>query len=177
MLESHQHEADLDGGRGASQGLTLRNATADDAETVCAFIRDLAAFANAPNAVHNSPENLRRQMQSPQPPFECVLAEVDGRPVGFALYFTTYGTWSGRASLWLEDLFVRPDERGRGVGTALLREVGRRAATRGCARLDFSVLDWNESAAAFYQRLGGRRLDDARIFRFDNDALARLGTP
>lgn len=170
-------ESDPERGREDSQGLTLRDAVAEDAETVHAFVRELADFVNAPHAVHNTPENLRRQMQSPRPPFECVLAEIGGRPVGFALYFTTYGSWSGRASLWLEDLFVREEARGRGVGTALLREVGRRAASRGCARLEFSVLDWNEPAIAFYRRLGGRRLDDLRIFRFDGEALAGLGAP
>jgi GNAT superfamily N-acetyltransferase len=162
-------------GHGIANGLTLRDAVPDDAETVHGFIRDLSAFVKAPEAVRNTPANLGTQLQSPRPPFECVLAETGGPPVGFALYFTTYGTWSGRPGLWLEDLFVREDARGRGVGTALLREVGRRAMSRGCVRLDFSVLDWDEAAIAFYQRLGGRRLDDARIFRFDDEALARLG--
>lgn len=157
--------------------LTLRDAVPADAETVHAFIQGLAAFVGEPDAVTNSTANVRMHMESARPPFECVLAELDGRAVGFAVCFPTYGTWSGRSGLWLEDLFVTEDARGRGIGEALLREAARRAVSRGCDRLDFSVLDRNETAAAFYLHRGARRLDDARTFRFDDEALARLGAP
>jgi GNAT superfamily N-acetyltransferase len=129
-------------------------------------------------------------MRAERPLFECLLAERgDGssgaaadastgskRPVvGFALFFTTYSTWRGRPGLWLEDLFVREEERGRGVGAALLRAVGRVAVERGCGRFEFSVLDWNAPAIGFYRSLGAVAMTEWTNFRFAGDALLRLG--
>lgn len=167
----------------------IRRATAEDASTIHELIRALAAYEREPDAVRATPESLAAQMRSERPPFECLLAERDGTgrggavaasgdppgALGFALFFTSYSTWRGRPGIWLEDLFVREEERGRGVGGALLRAVGRLAIARGCARLEFSVLDWNEPAIGFYRSLGAVPMSEWTIFRFDGEALARLG--
>jgi GNAT superfamily N-acetyltransferase len=172
--------------------LSIRRAAPEDAPTIHELIRALAAYEREPDAVRATPESLAEQMRWDRPPFECLLAERRGDrggggevgggggdlavgAVGFALFFTSYSTWRGRPGVWLEDLFVREEERGRGAGAALLRAVGRIAVKRGCARLEFSVLDWNEPAIGFYKSLGALPMDAWTIFRFDGDALARLG--
>lgn len=159
--------------------VTLRRATPDDASTIHELIRALAAYEREPDAVRATPESLAAQMRSERPPFECLLAErADrgaARAVGFALFFTTYSTWRGRPGLWLEDLFVREEERGRGAGGALLRALGALAVERGCGRLEFSVLDWNEPAIGFYRSLGAAPMDAWTTFRFEGESLERLG--
>jgi GNAT superfamily N-acetyltransferase len=162
--------------------VTIRRATPADAAAVHELIRALAAYEREPDAVRATPASLAEQMRSERPPFECLLAEETGGPagpapraVGFALFFTSYSTWRGRPGIWLEDLFVREEARGRGVGAALLRAVGRLAAERGCARLEFSVLDWNEPAIGFYRSLGAVPMDEWTVFRFADEALRRLG--
>jgi GNAT superfamily N-acetyltransferase len=154
----------------------LRRATADDAPVLHELIRALAAYEREPDAVEATPASLAAQMRQERPPFECLLAERDGRAVGLALFFQTYSTWRGRPGLWLEDLFVREEERGRGTGARLLAAVGAEAVRRGGARLEFSVLDWNEPSIGFYKALGAVPLDAWTVFRFEGDALARLAT-
>jgi GNAT superfamily N-acetyltransferase len=157
------------------RAVTIRPAVPGDAGTVLALIRALAAYEREPDAVEATEAALRAQMASARPPFECLLAERAGRAVGFALFFQNYSTWRGLPGLWLEDLFVLPEERGRGVGGGLLRAVGRTAVERGCARLEFAVLDWNEPALGFYRALGARAMTDWTVHRFEGEALARLG--
>lgn len=159
--------------------VTLRRATPDDASTIHELIRALAAYEREPDAVRATPESLAAQMRSERPPFECLLAERTdrgaARAVGFALFFATFSTWRGRPGLWLEDLFVREEERGRGAGGALLRALGALAVERGCGRLEFSVLDWNEPAIGFYRSLGAAPMDAWTTFRFEGESLERLG--
>jgi len=154
---------------------TLRPATADDAPVILAFIRALAEYEREPGAVEVDEATLAAQLREPSPPFECLLAELDGRAVGFALFFPTYSTWRGRRGIWLEDLFVLPEARRRGVGRALLGRVAAIARGRGCARLEWSVLDWNQLAIDFYLGLGAALMTDWTICRVSDTALERLG--
>ena len=155
--------------------LEIRTATAADAETILQFVRALAEYARQPEAVQVDAKTLRAQLEAAQPPFECLLAEIDGLPVGFALFFHSYSTWRGKRGVWLEDLYVLPDARGRGVGAALLGSVARIAHERDCARLEWSVLDWNEPAIRFYRKLGADVLGELRICRLTDTGLAQLG--
>lgn len=160
----------------STAALKLRFATAEDAATIHAFIVELAVYEREPDAVEATPESLRAQLASERPPFECLLAEENGEPVGMALFFTSFSTWRGRPGLYLEDLFVPERFRGRGIGAALLRELARLTVERGGARLEWAVLDWNEPALAFYRRLGARPLDEWITHRLDGAALEALGS-
>lgn len=146
--------------------ITLRAADPDDAATVHRFICELAEYEREPDAVQVTPARLEEQLASTRCPFECLIAEVDGEPAGFALWFQTYSTWRGRPGLWLEDLYVTPDRRGIGVGAALFDELRRVARVRGYARLELGVLDWNEPAIGFYRARGGRPLEGWTYYRF-----------
>lgn len=117
---------------------------------------------------------LHEALFGAQPLARAVLAEADGAVAGFALFFTSFSTWTGRAGLYLEDLFVRPEARGRGVGRALLRHLAREAVRLGCARLEWSVLDWNRPAIDFYQSLGAVPIDQWTRYRLKGEALAAL---
>jgi GNAT superfamily N-acetyltransferase len=152
----------------------IRPAGPDDAETIHGFILGLAVYERAPDAVEVTPADLRAQLASPRPPFECLLAIDRGRPVGFALFFQTYSTWRGKTGLHLEDLFVPEPERRRGVGSALLRRLARVAVERGCARLEWAVLDWNTPAIDFYRSLGAEALDEWTTHRLHGPALVAL---
>ncbi|MCB9830893.1 MAG: GNAT family N-acetyltransferase [Planctomycetes bacterium] len=157
-----------------SRGL-IRRAGPDDAETIFAFVVALATYEREPDAVATTAAILREQLTAEPAPFECLLIEEDGRAQGFALYFHNYSTWRGRPGLYLEDLFVLPEARGRGHGLALLEELGRIAVDRGCGRMEWACLEWNQPAKDFYAALGARPLHDWRVWRLDGDALARLG--
>ncbi len=148
--------------------LTIRFAAPSDAATILSFIRGLAEYEREPDAVQVTAAEIRAQMESRDPPFECVLAEYEGEPVGFALFFRNYSTWTGRCGLYLEDLFVREEYRGRAIGGALMRRLGQIAVERGWARMDWSVLDWNTNAQSFYRRHGGYPLDQWTGWRIDN---------
>jgi GNAT superfamily N-acetyltransferase len=148
--------------------------TLDDARAIHRFVCELAAYEREPDAVQATPESLLEQLRGDRPPFECLLAEEDGAPVGFALYFHNYSTWRGRPGLYVEDVYVPEPLRGRGIGRALFRELGRRALARGCERLELAVLEWNRPSIDFYERLGAAPLDEWRLFRFDGEALERL---
>jgi GNAT superfamily N-acetyltransferase len=143
----------------------IRFAGADDATTIFEFIRRLAEYEREPDAVKVDAATLASQLGSPSPPFECLLAEEDGRALGFALFFHTYSTWRGLRGLWLEDLFVIPECRRMGVGRSLLDRVLSIARERGCGRLEWSVLDWNTPAIAFYRAFGAALLEEWRICR------------
>jgi GNAT superfamily N-acetyltransferase len=153
---------------------TVRAATAADAGAIHSFISELAAFERAPRAVENTPANIAAQLSSDEPPFACLIAEAEGGPVGFALYFFNYSTWTGRPGLYVEDLYVSPAARGRGAGKALLLAMADVARERGCGRMEWSVLDWNERAIDFYRAFGARPMDEWTTFRMDRAALERL---
>ena len=152
----------------------IRFATPEDAETIHQLVVDLAVYEKEPDAVEATPESLRAQLEAAPPPFECLLLEAEGQTHGMALFFHNYSTWRGKRGLYLEDLFVRPEARGRGYGLALLRRLASIAVERECARMEWAVLDWNEPAIEFYRKLGARPLSEWIINRLTNDALEAL---
>ena len=131
---------------------TVRPATPQDAAIIRGFILELAIYEKEPDAVKVTVEELAEQLASDRPPFEALIAELDGIPVGFALFFQSYSTWEGKAGLYLEDLYVSPEHRGNKIGTALFRQLSQIALDRGYARIDWQVLDWNEPALRFYEK-------------------------
>jgi len=154
--------------------LTLRRAEARDVPEILALIRELAEFERAPHEVIATEADLLRDGFSGAPRFFVELATSDGEVAGFALWFFNYSTWQGRPGLYLEDLFVRPRFRGRGIGKALLVHLARTAATERCGRFQWQVLDWNAPAIAFYASLGAKALDEWVTMRVSGDALRRL---
>jgi len=164
------------------QRARLRNATERDLPQILAFIRELAEYERLAHEAVASEEDLRRALfprpgdlvEPCRPGAEVVIAELDGRAVGFALFFHNFSTFLARRGLYLEDLFVRPEARGHGVGRALLAHLARIAVERGCGRFEWSVLVWNEPAISFYEALGARKMEDWRIFRVTGEALGRL---
>jgi GNAT superfamily N-acetyltransferase len=153
--------------------LTIRPAVPADVETILSFIKGLAAFEHEPDAVKTTAADLLRDGFGAQPKFETLLAERDGKPVGFALFFPTYSTWEGRSGLHLEDIFVLEEERGKGVGLRLMTALAALAVARGCARLELAVLHWNP-ARTFYHRLGMTHLDEWLPYRISGEALRNL---
>jgi GNAT superfamily N-acetyltransferase len=149
----------------------IRFATPADAHILLGFIHALAEYERQPDAVRVTEETLRTQLSEAHPPFECLIAEHEGAAVGFALFFSSYSTWLGKRGLWLEDLFVLPEQRKHGVGGALLRRIGELAIERDCGRLEWSVLDWNQLAIDFYVGLGARIMTEWRICRVEGAAL------
>ncbi|MGA3334949.1 MAG: GNAT family N-acetyltransferase [Terracidiphilus sp.] len=152
----------------------IRKATAADAALILEFIRALAAFERAPDAVTATEEGLLRDGFGPNPFYYCLIAEDDGRPAGFAFYFFNYSTWVGRPGIYVEDLFVLPEFRRRGIGKALLKQVAAIALEHGCQRLQWEVLDWNTPAIDFYRAMGAEFLDEWRNVRLSGEALLRL---
>jgi GNAT superfamily N-acetyltransferase len=127
--------------------------------------------------VQATEEGLQASLFGPRPAAEVVIARIEGQPVGFAVYFHNYSTFVGRPGLYLEDLFVLPDSRGKGYGKALMLHLARLAVERGCGRFEWSVLDWNQPSIEFYQSLGAELLPDWRICRVTGTALSQLATP
>jgi GNAT superfamily N-acetyltransferase len=159
------------------KGFTIAPARPGDAAEVHALVRALADYEKLDAACVSTIADIDRALFGPQPAAEALIARKIGNSqsaVGFALFFHTFSTFLGRRSLWLEDLFVRPEQRGSGVGRALLVEVAAIARDRRCGRFEWAVLDWNESAIRFYQGLGAVVLPDWRIARVTGDALERL---
>jgi GNAT superfamily N-acetyltransferase len=153
-------------------GLSIRFATARDAEVIVGFVRGLAEYEREPEAVEVTPAMLRAQMECSDPPFECLIAEHDGVAAGFALFFRNYSTWRGCPGLFLEDLFVEPKYRRQGIGRALLQRLAAISVQRGYGRMEWSVLDWNTPAQQFYRALGAIPMDQWTIWRLSGDALA-----
>jgi GNAT superfamily N-acetyltransferase len=147
----------------------------EDCRAVFALICALAEYERLSHLVVGSEEDLRRELFGVHPVIESVLAWDDDSAVGFALFFHNYSTFLARRGLYLEDLFVIPEARGRGIGKALISHCARVAVTRGCGRFEWSVLDWNEPAIAFYRSLGAELLPDWRICRLTGEALQRVG--
>ena len=154
--------------------VTLRSASESDLATILMFIRALGKYERLEHQVVATEDLLRTHLFGPRPMAEVVLAERDGAPVGFALFFSNFSTFLGRPGLYLEDLYVHEHERGHGVGRALLGHLAQLAVDRGWGRMEWAVLDWNESAIGFYRRLGATLLEDWRICRLTGDALTRL---
>ena len=155
--------------------LTIRPATAADLPLIAQLIRDLADYERLANEVRFDPAVLGDKLFGARPYAEVLIGELDGEPQGFALFFHNFSTFEGRPGIYLEDLFVRPAARGSGLGKALLAKLAALTLARDCARLEWSVLDWNEPAIGFYRKLGARSMDDWTIMRLDGAALARLG--
>lgn len=145
--------------------LAIRPATERDVPLILSFIQELAEYEKAREQAVATEANLRETLFGPRPYAEVVIAELEGEPVGFALFFHNYSTWLGRPGLYLEDLYVRPHARGRGVGKRLFAHLIDLARERGCGRMEWVVLDWNEPAIRFYESLGARGMDDWRLFR------------
>jgi GNAT superfamily N-acetyltransferase len=157
-------------GRGA---VVVRAAGPGDAAQVAHFIRELARYERLEHQLDLDLGRLAAHLGGPQPACGALLAEQDGAPVGFALFFPTYSTFRTQACMHLEDLFVLPELRGRGIGLLLLRAVAAAAVARGCPRLDWNVLDWNTDAIGFYERQGAHLLADWRVCRLEGEALQR----
>jgi len=153
---------------------SIRPAQPGDEHAIFSLVRELAEYEHLTHAVTGSAEQLARDLFGPRPAAEALLVEAAQRVVGFALFFGNYSTFLTRPGLYLEDIFVLPQCRGRGMGKALLREVARIADARGCGRLEWSVLDWNASAIGFYESLGASVLPDWRICRVTGDRLKAL---
>ncbi len=152
----------------------IRFATEADVPAIYALITELAVYEREPDAVAITEADVLRDGWGPHPQFTCLVAEAEGAVCGFALYHPIYSTWQGR-SLYLEDLYVQPAYRGLGLGTALMARVAAEARTQGCARMDWSVLTWNEPAIRVYERIGAVRMEDWRRMRLTGSALAALG--
>jgi GNAT superfamily N-acetyltransferase len=153
---------------------TIRMAGPDDAPTIATLVRELAAFVKHEDRAKASPEDFRRHLFGPRPAAEAALAEINGKPVGFALWFSTFSTFRGQPGLYLEDLFVQTEYRSRGIGKALLAAVAAQALERGCGRVEWSVLKWNTAAIGFYRSLGAQVLDEYTTCRIDEEPLRRL---
>ena len=156
------------------EGCRIRLAGVDDAPTILALIRGLADYERLLHEVVATEDDLRRTLFGPRPSAEVLIAEQRDAAVGFALFFASYSTFLGRPGIYLEDLFVVPEARGRGLGKALMIELARLAVERGCGRFEWAVLDWNVDAIGFYRALGAIGMDSWRVQRVTGDALVRL---
>jgi GNAT superfamily N-acetyltransferase len=154
--------------------LHLRPATRADVPLILSLIRELATYERDPDSVVATEEGLLRDGFGERPLFQATIAEWSGTPVGFAFWFFAYSTWRGQPTLYLEDLFVRPDARGRGIGKEMMRYLARTALDTGCGRFVWQVLDWNEPSIRFYESLGGKIVKEWLTVRLDGEELRRL---
>jgi GNAT superfamily N-acetyltransferase len=152
----------------------IRPATGADVGVIACLIRELADYERAPEAAIATEAQLREVLFGHHPAAHVLLAFENGDPVGFAVYFFNFSTWLGRPGLYLEDLFVRPELRGRGYGRALLTRLAQIARERGCGRMEWAVLDWNEPAIGFYKKLGAQPMDEWTVFRLTSEGIAAL---
>jgi GNAT superfamily N-acetyltransferase len=153
---------------------SIRAARLSDVPIILQLIRDLATYERAPNDVTATEEQLIDVLFGKKPAAEVLLAFEGAEPVGFAVFFHNFSTWLGRAGLYLEDLFVKPEHRGKGYGRALLVDLAKIAHERGCGRMEWAVLDWNEPAIEFYRKLGAKPMDEWTVFRLTRDGIAKL---
>ena len=154
--------------------ISLRPARPDDIPLIIALIGELAEYERLGHEVVADPLRMHEHLFGPRPYAEVLIGEVDGEAAGFALFFHNYSTFLSRPGIYLEDLFVRPSARGSGLGKALLAALAKLAVERGCGRLEWSVLDWNEPAIGFYRNLGAVPMDEWSVYRLTGDALANL---
>src|SRR5436309_14506935 len=152
----------------------IRAAVVEDVPVILELIRELATYERAPNEVTATEEQLVDVLFGKRPAAEVLLAFEGQLPIGFAVFFHNFSTWLGRPGLYLEDLFVKPDKRGKGYGRALLVDLARIARDRGCGRMEWAVLDWNEPAIKFYRALGAKPMDEWTVFRLTRDGITRL---
>ena len=155
--------------------LSIRSASAADLPLIADLIRALADYEKLLHEVRFDEATLRAKLFGPRPYAEVVIGEIDGAAQDFALFFHNFSTFEGKPGIYLEDLFVRPEARGSGLGKALLSHLAALAVERDCARLEWSVLDWNEPAIGFYRSLGARAMDEWTVMRVDGPALQQLG--
>jgi len=156
---------------------TIRPATPADISAIFALMYELAEFEKLTHLFVATEDGVHDALFGPRPSSEALVAEDGGRVVGYALFFHNFSTFLGRRGLYLEDLYVQPTQRGSGLGTAMLRRLAALAVERQCARFEWSVLDWNQPAISFYEKMGATVLPDWRIVRVTDDALARLAAP
>lgn len=154
--------------------ITIRPATRADAATIASLVRELADYEKLLHEARATPEDFQRELDSPNPVIQVLIAEWNGAPAGFALYFFNFSTFVGRPGLYLEDLFVRPAQRSHGIGRALLRALARIARERGCGRMEWAVLDWNEPALRFYRSLDARPMKEWIVHRLTTPQIERL---
>jgi GNAT superfamily N-acetyltransferase len=152
----------------------VRSARVEDVPIILQLIRDLATYERAPNEVSATEEQLVDVLFGEKPAAEVLLAFEKDTPVGFAVFFHNFSTWLGRPGLYLEDLFVKPEKRGKGYGRALLVELAKIARDRGCGRMEWAVLDWNEPAIKFYRALGAKPMEEWTVFRLTRDGISEL---
>ncbi len=154
--------------------LKIREANPDDAATIVELIQELARYEREESSVKVTCNQLQEQMNAARPPFECLLAEVDGRVAGFALFFTSYSTWEGKPGLYLEDLYVRPEFRRMAVGFKLMTHLAELAVIRDYSRFEWSVLEWNQKAIDFYFQIGAKPIEGWDRFRMDRQSFISL---
>ena len=154
--------------------VTIRDATPDDVAIINRLIYGLAEYERLANECRSTEEKVRQNLFGEPRYAECVIARLGEEPAGFALFFHNYSTFAAQPGLYLEDLFVLPQHRGRGIGRELLRHLARLAVARNCARFEWAVLDWNEPAIGFYRSLGAQQMSDWRIMRLSGEALEQL---
>ena len=159
---------------GRHANISITPATPDDVPVILRFIRGLAEYEKLSHACVATEDALRTTLFDERPAAEVLIARLDGTPVGFALFFQSYSTFLAKPGIYLEDLFVLPEHRGRGAGKALLVRLAQVARERGCGRMEWSVLDWNAPAIEFYQRVGATVMPDWRICRMTAAAFAKL---
>jgi GNAT superfamily N-acetyltransferase len=152
----------------------IKPATAADVPVILSLIRELAEYERAPHDAVATEPQLREVLFGEKPSAEVLLASENEKPVGFAVYFFNFSTWLGRPGLYLEDLFVRPEVRAKGYGYALLVKHAQIARDRGCGRMEWAVLDWNEPAIQFYKKLGAAPMEEWTVFRLTSDGIAKL---
>jgi GNAT superfamily N-acetyltransferase len=157
-----------------ASNFSIRAATVVDVPIILELIRALATYERAPNEVTTTEDQLVDVLFGAKPVAEVLLAFENAIPVGFAVFFHNFSTWLGRPGLYLEDLFIRPEHRGKGYGRALLVDLAKIAHDRGCGRMEWAVLDWNEPAIEFYKKLGAKPLEEWKIFRLKRERIAQL---
>ncbi|SHO59012.1 GNAT family N-acetyltransferase [Vibrio quintilis] len=151
--------------------MRIRPAVKEDAATILGFINDLAVFEKEPDAVLNTVESIETRLFGDEVHAQAIICEEDGQPVGFAVYFFNYSTWLGQYGLYLEDLYVSEDQRGAGIGKAIMKYLAQTAVNKECGRFEWVVLDWNQKAIDFYRSIGAEPQDEWIIYRMTGQAL------
>jgi GNAT superfamily N-acetyltransferase len=154
--------------------LNIRPALKSDVPLILQFIRELAEYEREPQAAVATAADLLRDGWGPEPKFHCLIAEWNGAPAGFGFYFYNYSTWQGRPGLYVEDVFVRPDFRRRGIGKAIFIHLAQIAVRENCGRFQWQVLDWNKPAIDFYESLGAKVMSEWLTMRIEGEALKKL---